>query len=697
MAASAGTVTLNLDANSVKLLRELQKSQNATRKTSGTMAADFEKSFTRIAKASAAMAAVLLATTTKLTRDGLASVDAQAKMARAVNGTNDALKALQMAAGDVGLQGLDGALTRMNRRLGAAEFGAGAAAVTVKALNLDLEALSKMDIDQRLQSIAQSIDAAGISSEQAARHLQNLGFEQAQASEFFAKGISDLSGYQREVRQLGLSLSLVDSYKVEQANDAMGVFGDLIQGVSQRMAVNFAPILTEISNGILGAAMDSEALGDKIDRIFNNMVIGAITLEGAVRPAIVGVGSALSSIWGGYQRLPAAVQEFGIIAAILMPKKGLIAITAGLALLDSTAWRIERNNELWRTVLGEEPPGASSAGAIISSLFGSEGDIETAEGRTQRLIAVWENAKARMAAESAAANPSTRGGGFSTEDQAQIEQDAKELEAAIDKSAEFLNILRDRFKSEQELLAKKYIADDAMLSFAHENKLVLDKEFYALQLEMAEEFEKAQTAIVATEEEARQDARASATDAILTNLDRQIMAIRGYTEESSALGKIAFIAGQALAAASAIISGYSTAGSIRSAYGKMAETLAENPAAALAALAAGEAHATASIGMGYVTAGLIAGQTVGSFEGGGYTGNGARSGGMDGKGGFLAMLHPQETVTDHAQGQGGGAVVNFTINANDTRGFDQLLQSRRGLITTIVNQAVNNSGRRSIA
>lgn len=41
-----------------------------------------------------------------------------------------------------------------------------------------------------------------------------------------------------------------------------------------------------------------------------------------------------------------------------------------------------------------------------------------------------------------------------------------------------------------------------------------------------------------------------------------------------------------------------------------------------------------------------------SFDGGGYTGNGARSGGLDGKGGYLAMLHPRETVIDHTKGQG---------------------------------------------
>lgn len=58
-----------------------------------------------------------------------------------------------------------------------------------------------------------------------------------------------------------------------------------------------------------------------------------------------------------------------------------------------------------------------------------------------------------------------------------------------------------------------------------------------------------------------------------------------------------------------------------------------------------------------------------SFDGGGYTGNGSRSGGMDGKGGFMAMLHPQETVTDHSKGQrAGGAGQAVTVIQNFTVG-----------------------------
>lgn len=53
------------------------------------------------------------------------------------------------------------------------------------------------------------------------------------------------------------------------------------------------------------------------------------------------------------------------------------------------------------------------------------------------------------------------------------------------------------------------------------------------------------------------------------------------------------------------------------------------------------------------------------FDGGGYTGDAARLGGVDGKGGFMAILHPQETVIDHtkpSRGMGGGTVTIGSMN-----------------------------------
>lgn len=139
----------------------------------------------------------------------------------------------------------------------------------------------------------------------------------------------------------------------------------------------------------------------------------------------------------------------------------------------------------------------------------------------------------------------------------------------------------------------------------------------------------------------------------------------------------------------------------------IASTIVNTKVAAAAALApppiglgplAGAPYAAMIEAMGAASVGIIAGQTLASFEGGGLTGPGARSGGMDGKGGRLAMVHPNEKITDLHKGEGGSKVVNvnFTIQANDTEGFDALLRSRRGQIVNIINQAVNNRGRSSL-
>jgi tape measure domain-containing protein len=93
--------------------------------------------------------------------------------------------------------------------------------------------------------------------------------------------------------------------------------------------------------------------------------------------------------------------------------------------------------------------------------------------------------------------------------------------------------------------------------------------------------------------------------------------------------------------------------------------------------------------------------SIPSGNGGGFTGFGSRSGGLDNKGGFLSVLHPNETVIDHTktqpqQTQQQAPTVNFNISTVDAAGFDQLLASRKGLITSIINNAMNNQGKMGI-
>lgn len=83
-----------------------------------------------------------------------------------------------------------------------------------------------------------------------------------------------------------------------------------------------------------------------------------------------------------------------------------------------------------------------------------------------------------------------------------------------------------------------------------------------------------------------------------------------------------------------------------------------------------------------------------SFDGGGSTGMGSRIGGIDGKGGFLSVLHPNETVVDHSRGQrlsGGG---NITINISGVRDASDVRRAG-GQVAREVQRIVGGSRRYS--
>lgn len=98
----------------------------------------------------------------------------------------------------------------------------------------------------------------------------------------------------------------------------------------------------------------------------------------------------------------------------------------------------------------------------------------------------------------------------------------------------------------------------------------------------------------------------------------------------------------------------------------------------------GMAAASVAAGMAQVSA--IRAQ---SFDGGGFTGFGSRSGGIDSKGGFLSILHPNETVVDHTKGQGMGVVVNQTINV--TTGVQQTVRAEMQNLLPQIQEAAKGA------
>lgn len=103
------------------------------------------------------------------------------------------------------------------------------------------------------------------------------------------------------------------------------------------------------------------------------------------------------------------------------------------------------------------------------------------------------------------------------------------------------------------------------------------------------------------------------------------------------------------------------------------------------------AFSPAPKGMDGTTAGPRTGPQVTDFNGGGFTGYGARAGGVDGKGGFPAILHPNESVIDHTKGGGGG--ITIVQNINVTTGVQQTVRAE---IANLMPQ-ISNAAKSAVA
>lgn len=243
-------------------------------------------------------------------------------------------------------------------------------------------------------------------------------------------------------------------------------------------------------------------------------------------------------------------------------------------------------------------------------------------------------------------------------------------------ASQYANV-EDEYKSQLELAENHY-----------SEQLDLVQRYGSLIGKSEKETAEMITEIQRTASEARRAIMLSDASMVTGIMGQQVEQLAGFFDQTSAIGKAFFAVSQAIAAADAIIKGYQAGMAMKAAVAPM------DPTGTI-----GATLYASSVAMGYATAGAIAGQTIASFEGGGITFDGIRAGGMDGKGGRMAVVHPNEKITDMTQDGSGGASgvnVNFSIVANDTRGFDELLFSRRGQIVKMINQAMNNRGQRGV-
>lgn len=481
-----------------------------------------------------------------LIKQGLAAGDSLAKTADKIGVTTEALAGMRHAAELTGVstETMDMALQRFTRRASEAAIGTGEAQGALKELGINAEELVKLPLDKQMEVVADSMSGLSTQSDRVRIAMKLFDSEGVALVNTLGGGSEALREMIDEAEHLGLALSRTDTAQIEAANDAFTRAKGVLTGLSNQLAVSFAPILQLIADTFRQSALDSAEFGNTGQRVADALVGAFAKVQGALH----------------------GIRMFGLRVRITFTELGTY-IASKLA----------------------------PALQTIINIYNKVADF-----LNKPLIE----------------NP--------------VQKFAEDAKASV-------ITLKD------ELLAMQAIDPAANILEAYEAIKVKSRE----TAEAVANSKIKQTNIekTKTKELAEFEAMTGVekTKHVTGQLATQLQGASKHSKKLFAMQKTAAIA-------NALVSTYVGA----------AKSMESYPFPLNVAMAA----ASVAAGMGQVNA--IKAQ---SFDGGGFTGSGSRTGGIDGKGGFPAILHPNETVIDHtrgrmASGTSDAVIVNQTINVS---------------------------------
>ena len=642
-------------------------------------------------------------------------IDSQAKLAQRLNTSFASLSNLDRAGqlAGVSMDQISTASRQLDINLGRAVQGSKAQTDALGRLRLSAQQLAAIPLDQRISTINQALRDNVPAAERAAVAAELFGARNAAAIQ--ALDSDTIAEATRQAQLFGTALSDVDAAKVEMANDAFSTFSLAADGIAKQLTVALAPAIRAVGLAFLESAEEAGGLGN----VVQNTVDKAVSAFAFVANAVDGVGRTFSLV------------AKGIVLGVLLVNEKLygLADTIYNGPINAMNAFLRLANQIPGVNIGEVE--FTRAGRSIQhSLMITRGAIAEArkdiqEGLLaplagQRLVAAFEEAKlsAQAAAEetvrtrerfddlgesAADAAEAITAIGASAPAIAEVTDEVARQISAIERAATVWGMTADQVKLYDLQLAgatdtqREYAASILETIAAKERQTDIDREAVGIIESMRTEeqviadsyarrrdiilaatfeTEEARTAILERLEIERNDklmAIEHARTMAVLQVNQQLFAglaglAQTFAGEQSTLYRAMFAVQQGFAVAQAMMN---VPKSFSEAYAATVGIPVVGPA--LAPIA-GATAAAAQVAQAAQIRSIAP-----SFDGGGFTGYGTRTGGIDGKGGFAAVLHPNETVIDHTKGQrvGGGQQVtnNFILQGRpDNRTQAQIAQ-----------------------
>lgn len=457
---SLGNLYVTLGAKTDGLDQGIHNAKKSLNDLSG-VAANTIKNISLLGAAAVGAGASIVA---GLVTNGLKAIDTQAKLAQALDVTVGGLRAAEMAAGDAGVatEEFYDAAKRMNGALGDATKQAGPAYDALTNLGLSAQQLINLDIDQRFAAIADAMAKQNVSGAQAQDIMSDLGIRSQNLSNLIRQGGDAFREQAAEVDRLGLRLSMVDAAKVEMANDAIGVFGDVLTGIQDRLTVTAAPYLTVLSDKFRDAAVESEGFKNQTQGAIDTTIKGfgyAADVVHGVHVAIKG----LDVVMAGFNA--AAVSAFeAVLSAGTQMFDGLLYVGNRVIAAINQQWGTEidfadyvSDSEFMNGMhkLGDESRNILSATRDeLSALAMQQMPSDKVKQYLEEVAAASTKAASKVVTARNTMTGAAGGGSVDTGDKKSQDQFAKDMAAWIKQQEMQVEAIKQRYMTEEQLEAE---------------------------------------------------------------------------------------------------------------------------------------------------------------------------------------------------------------------------------------------------
>lgn len=662
----------------------------------------------------------------KFTKQGLDMADSLRDASQRLGiGVTD-LQAYQLAAEKAGIDmgQLTGSINKLNKAAGDVKTG-GASDKLIEAferIGISVEEVRNSRPDELFEKVVDGLGSIEDPATKASTAMQIFGKSGSTMLTLVADGAKALPEAKKLIEDLGLALSSVDADNIDAANDALADLKLVSDAAKIKLAAELAPAIKEITEELIDAAKEGEGLGVAIARGVRTGIDSLKTLRQSVRTVIGGTSAG---------------------TAVAMEDKTAVLITSRIEELQAVEERINQAIAGGDTITGggnfDIAREFGNATEAITGMLNLEKAAMKVRLEIQELKAQMVDLPAATVAEAEANKEliriqDQRRAGMITEEEATATSDAirKGLESQTAEMKRQADLEAELLAKEEELL--KYEAEQAKTQERKSTALMDQNEIAAETAKIAQEIEDAGGTVLPL---ADFEAMAGAAQEVIPPVEELVDVIA--TGPESVVGAIeqAKVAttefkDSATSDIKTVRDDFKDTFSVFEEYGKAATSSVESAidefarsgkfsvkdfaASVLSDLAAITAKAAILGGIfgnsdygGNGTGGLI-GSLVGAFTGGtgtgaasyaggGFTGYGSRSGGVDGRGGFPAILHPNETVVDHSAGQGMSGTVNYspTIIVRETMPAGQARAIIREAVEgskAAIAQIANRGGKR---